>query len=110
MTPTEAAVAAMWADLLGVEPRSVRDDFFELGGQSLTMVRFLARVQEAYGVEVPIDVLFAGDFTVAEAARVIDQGRLDAAGEDELAELLDELDGMSDEDVRALLADLPQEA
>jgi acyl carrier protein len=110
MTRTEAAVAAMWEDLLGVAPGSAGDDFFELGGQSLTMVRFIARVQEAYGVELPIDVLFAGGFTVAEAARVIDQSRLDAADEGELAELLDELDGMSDEDVLALLADLPQEA
>ncbi|MEV6986915.1 phosphopantetheine-binding protein [Sphaerisporangium sp. NPDC051017] len=105
MTLTETAVAAMWAELLGVAPSSVDDDFFELGGQSLTMVRFIARVQETYGVELPIDRLFAGDFTVAEAARAIDHGRLEAAGDDEIAALVAELESLSDEDVLALFAE-----
>ncbi|RCG33247.1 hypothetical protein DQ384_02110 [Sphaerisporangium album] len=105
MTLTETAVAAMWAELLGVTPGSVDDDFFELGGQSLTMVRFLARVQETYGVELPIDRLFGGDFTVAEAAKAIDHGRLEAADDTEIAALMAELDGMSDEDVLALFAE-----
>lgn len=105
MTPTETAVAAMWTELLGVTPASPADDFFVLGGQSLAMVQFLARVQENYGVELPIDLLFGGDFTVAEAAAAIDRGRLSTAGDDEIAALLAELEGMSDEDVLALLAE-----
>ncbi|MEU8271625.1 phosphopantetheine-binding protein [Sphaerisporangium sp. NPDC049002] len=105
MTATETAVAAMWAELLGVTPGSVDDDFFELGGQSLTMVRFLARVQETYGIELPVDLLFTGDFTIAEAARAIDRGRLEAADDTEIAALLAELESLSDEDVLALLAE-----
>lgn len=105
MTATETAVAAMWAELLGVTPGSAGDDFFELGGQSLTMVRFLARVQETYGIELPVDLLFTGDFTVAEAARAIDRGRLEAADDTEIAALLTELESLSDEDVLALLAE-----
>ncbi|WP_424533871.1 phosphopantetheine-binding protein [Sphaerisporangium viridialbum] len=105
MTATETAVAAMWAELLGITPGSADDDFFELGGQSLTMVRFLARVQETYGIELPVDLLFTGDFTVAEAARAIDRGRLEAADDTEIAALLTELESLSDEDVLALLAE-----
>jgi acyl carrier protein len=105
MTPTQATVAAMWTELLGVSPASADDDFFALGGQSLAMVQFLARVQENYGIELPIDLLFGGDFTVAEAAAAIDRGRLESADDDEIAALLAELEGMSDEDVMALLAE-----
>jgi acyl carrier protein len=100
MTPTELVVTEMWTELLGGPPPSVNDDFFALGAQSLTLVQFLARVQERYGVELPVDVLFSTEFTVAEAARLIDEALL---GDDRLAELLDELDGMSDEEVQALL-------
>ncbi|WP_214102984.1 phosphopantetheine-binding protein [Acrocarpospora catenulata] len=105
MTPTESAVAEIWTELLGQAPPSTHDDFFELGGQSLTMVQFLARVEEQYGVELPIDVLFASGFTVAEVAKAIDEGRLDAVGDEELAELLKQLEGMSDEEISELLSE-----
>ncbi|GLX93221.1 hypothetical protein GT755_03520 [Herbidospora sp. NEAU-GS84] len=105
MTPTESAVAEIWTELLGQAPPSVDDDFFELGGQSLTMVQFLARVEEQFGVELPIDVLFASGFTVAEASKAIDQGRIAAVDDDELAALLKQLDGMSDDEINELLAD-----
>ncbi|GAA0409840.1 hypothetical protein Acor_36030 [Acrocarpospora corrugata] len=105
MTPTESAVTEIWTELLGQAPPTTHDDFFELGGQSLTMVQFLARVEEQYGVELPIDVLFTSGFTVAEVARAIDQGRLEAVGEEELAELLKHLEGMSDDEISELLSE-----
>ncbi|GII81867.1 hypothetical protein Sru01_68490 [Sphaerisporangium rufum] len=103
MTPTEEAVLAMWTDLLGAPPRTLTDDFFALGAQSLTVVRFLARVQERYGVELPVDELFTSEFTVTAAARLIDEALLGDLADDQLSELLDELEGMSEEEVRALL-------
>jgi acyl carrier protein len=103
MTPTEEVVMGIWTDLLSTPPRSLTDDFFALGAQSLTVVQFLARVQERYGVELPVDELFATEFTVAEAARLIDEALLGDITDDQLAELLGELEGMSEEDVRALL-------
>ncbi|MEU4512803.1 phosphopantetheine-binding protein [Nonomuraea wenchangensis] len=93
----------IWTGLLSTPPRSLADDFFALGAQSLTVVRFLAEVQDRWGVELPVDELFAGDFTVAAAARLIDETLLGEISEDQLAELLDELEGMSEDEVRALL-------
>jgi hypothetical protein len=104
---TEAAVLRIWTDL-GLRPTSVDDDFFVLGGQSLTLVSFVARVQETMGVEVPVDALFDGDLTVAAAARVIDRAQLDGLDPAELAGLLAELDGMTDDEVAALLAQAEQ--
>ncbi len=72
------------------------------------MVQFLARVEEQFGVELPIDVLFASGFTVAEASKAIDQGRIAAVDDDELAAPLKQLDGMSDDEINELLSDAPR--
>ena len=39
-TPLEEALAVVWAELLGVNGIGVRDDFFELGGQSLLVTPY----------------------------------------------------------------------
>ena len=101
---TESTVARIWTEL-GLRPTSVEDDFFALGGQSLTLVRFLVRVQEELGLELPMDALFETDLTVAAVARVVTTARLEAADADELALALAELDAMSEDDLAALLAE-----
>ncbi|GAA0240784.1 phosphopantetheine-binding protein [Cryptosporangium japonicum] len=104
MDATESTVARIWTDL-GLRPTSADDDFFALGGQSLTLVRFLARVREELGLELPVDALFETDLTVRAAANVVTTARLDAADADDLARALAELDGMSEAELAALLAE-----
>jgi amino acid adenylation domain-containing protein len=54
---TEQAVAAIWAEVLGVERVGRGDDFFDLAGHSLVAVRVCSRVRQALGVEaVPRDL------------------------------------------------------
>lgn len=50
----EQALILIWEDLLAVRPIGVRDDFFELGGQSLLAVRLMVRVQERFGTMIPL--------------------------------------------------------
>lgn len=69
-SPTEEALAAIWAEVLGVEDVGPHDDFFDLGGQSLAAAGILARVQEAFGVDLAVSVLFDHP-TVAELAAAI---------------------------------------
>ncbi len=55
---TETALAAIWADLLGVS-RITRDDhFFRLGGHSLTATRMVARIETELGRRVPLKAVF----------------------------------------------------
>src|SRR6266700_5342871 len=69
--PIEATLAQIWGDLLDTQaPVGVRDNLFALGGHSLTATRFVARVGDAYGVELPVHQVFAGP-TIAELAEVI---------------------------------------
>ncbi len=52
----EGRLCALWSDLLGVERVGVRDDFFALGGDSLSMMK-LAAACEAQGLGVTVALL-----------------------------------------------------
>ena len=57
-TETEKIVAEVFAEVLGVDRVGLNDDFFALGGDSLTATRVAARLQLALGREVPVRYLF----------------------------------------------------
>ncbi len=57
-TPLEEAVAAIWAQVLGVERIGVEDDFFALGGHSLLATQVVAQVRSDFAVDLPLHSLF----------------------------------------------------
>ncbi|MFC9981693.1 amino acid adenylation domain-containing protein, partial [Gordonia sp. NPDC127522] len=73
---SEAAVAAVFADVLGLDRVSVTDSFFDLGGNSLSAMRLAARVGEVTGSEISVRDLFDAP-SVRELARA--SADLDAA-------------------------------
>ena len=54
----EAKLVTMWEELLGVHPVSVEDNFFEIGGHSLLVVRLFVRIDQEFGVNLPLTSLF----------------------------------------------------
>ncbi|MFC5181382.1 non-ribosomal peptide synthetase [Actinomadura harenae] len=66
----ETAVAAIYAELLGVDRAGIDDDFFDLGGDSLVAMRVVSRVRRALGVELPVRALFEAPAVAALAARI----------------------------------------
>ncbi|WYY18776.1 non-ribosomal peptide synthase/polyketide synthase [Gordonia malaquae] len=54
----EEAVAAVFAELLGVATVSVTESFFDLGGNSLAAMRLASRVSEALGAQVSVRDVF----------------------------------------------------
>jgi phthiocerol/phenolphthiocerol synthesis type-I polyketide synthase E len=64
-------LAGIWSELLGV-PAGPNDDFFLLGGHSLVATRLIARVHDAFGVQMRLRTLFQTR-TVAGMARWIEE-------------------------------------
>jgi acyl transferase domain-containing protein/thioesterase domain-containing protein len=54
----EAVLGTWWQELLGVERVGLDDDFFELGGQSLIVVRLFSKIKKTYGVNFGLSTLF----------------------------------------------------
>jgi acyl carrier protein len=57
-TESEIKLAAIWRDLFGYQQIGTRDGFFELGGHSLLAIQMLARIREAFDVNLPLVSLF----------------------------------------------------
>jgi acyl carrier protein len=66
-TRIEQFIAALWADVLGIETIGVNDDFFELGGHSLIAAEILSRLALTLGTEITARTLYLRP-TVAELA------------------------------------------
>ena len=57
-TQTEELVAGIWQRVLRRELIGIHDNFFDLGGHSLTATRVLSRVRDLFDVELELESLF----------------------------------------------------
>ncbi|MDP2627789.1 MAG: condensation domain-containing protein, partial [Candidatus Rokubacteria bacterium] len=73
-TPTESALAKIWAAVLGLEAVGIQDDFFALGGDSIHATLIASRVRDALGVELPLSSIFQTP-TVTGLAESLDFAR-----------------------------------
>ncbi|MEA2562142.1 MAG: hypothetical protein QOH06_3646 [Acidobacteriota bacterium] len=69
-TAAEEVLAGIWAEVLGLDQVGIHDDFFELGGHSLLATQIIARVREAFAVELPLVSLFEASTVAALAERL----------------------------------------
>ncbi|WP_255653948.1 non-ribosomal peptide synthase/polyketide synthase [Corallococcus sp. EGB] len=72
-TELERSLTALWQEVLGVERVGLEDRFFDLGGNSLTLVQLHSRMRGLLKVEVPLAELFQYSSIAALVARVRDR-------------------------------------
>jgi FkbH-like protein len=72
----EGVLCEMWQGLLGIEACGLHDNFFALGGTSLAAFRMLARIRDAFAVDLDANVLFDTSLTVAMLAVAVRSQRL----------------------------------
>ena len=70
-TSTEETLARLWGEVLGLEQVGRYDNFFELGGHSLLATRLVARIRQAFKVDLSLRRLFEAP-TIAAVADFID--------------------------------------
>jgi acyl-CoA synthetase (AMP-forming)/AMP-acid ligase II/thioesterase domain-containing protein len=71
-TLLEEKLAAIWAQVLGLEHVGVSDDFFELGGHSLQAVHLFAQIGQVFGRDLPLSTLFQAS-TIEQLASIVSQ-------------------------------------
>src|SRR5687767_8153710 len=73
-TPTEASLARLWGEVLGLEQVGRYDNFFELGGHSLLATQLVARIRHTFKVDLSLRRLFETP-TLTAVAEFIDHIR-----------------------------------
>ena len=83
-------LAALWRELIAADSPGRHDSFFDLGGASLTAVQLIAEIEEAFGIDFPLERLFDAP-TIAGLAAQIEEDltrQIEALSEEEAAALL----------------------
>jgi len=70
--PTEEIITHLWETVLETHPVGIHDNFFEVGGNSLTAMQLLSQLQNTFEVELTIAQLF-GALTPAKQAEMVSQ-------------------------------------
>ncbi len=102
-TPAEQVVAGIWAEILRMDHISLNDNFFELGGHSLRGVQVISRLRDAFQVKLPLRSLFERP-TVEGLVSEIAQLRGGREIIEEIAEVIQEIEHLSEEDIKDILS------
>jgi acyl carrier protein len=81
--PVLETLVDIWKEVLGEETFGVHDNFFDLGGHSLSLIKIASRIFDAFGVRLDYRTLMGADTVLAQAeavetARTRSNRRLDA--------------------------------
>jgi surfactin family lipopeptide synthetase A len=102
-TPTEKFISEIWAQLLGLSQVGIHDNFFELGGHSLLAYQVISRLNQAYRVDLAMRSIFEAP-TIANLALSITNLQMANENVDDLAQIIEEIKGMSGDELENVLA------
>ncbi|HKQ60129.1 MAG TPA: amino acid adenylation domain-containing protein [Candidatus Polarisedimenticolaceae bacterium] len=102
-TPIEEVIVGIWSEVLDVPQIGVEDDFFALGGHSLTATQVLSRMRELFEVDLQLRLLFEAP-TVGAFSRALVAAAGPDAGIEETSRLVLRLAAMPEEEVARRIA------
>src|SRR5690606_38001316 len=93
VTPTndiERQLVNIWQEVLGKDKVGINDNFFDLGGHSLTAIRLIARIKKEFSIELNIKDVFA-EPTIETLADIINNDIWLQSSLDEDGDVYDEI-------------------
>ena len=102
-TSLEEVLALHWSSVLGLDRTGIYDNFFELGGHSLLLTRLAAQLQDIFPTGTPMLTLLFQNPTVATLAEAIAANNTAPQDAEEVAQLWQRVQSLSDEKVQAML-------
>jgi amino acid adenylation domain-containing protein len=92
-TPIEQMLAEIWGAVLKLDRVGVEDNLFAIGGHSLIATRIVARIREAFQIDLPLRALYDAP-TIARLAVAVVTAQAEKADADLLEQLLAEVEEM----------------
>ncbi len=74
VTDLEKKICALWSSLLNIEPVGTRDNFFDLGGNSLLALQFVAYMKTEHGIDVSVIKVYQHPTVAALSASIEGKG------------------------------------
>ncbi|MET0650624.1 MAG: non-ribosomal peptide synthetase, partial [Pyrinomonadaceae bacterium] len=71
-TEVEVVMASIWRGVLRLDEVGIHDDFFGLGGQSILAIQIIHRVNQSFGVNLPMRAIF-DDPTVTGLSLLVEE-------------------------------------
>lgn len=102
-TPLEEELAEIWAEVLCQDQVGIHDNFFDLGGDSISAIRVISRILEKFQLALSVHSFFPAT-TVEQMSSVISQSQGKNLNKEDLEHVLTELESLSDEDAERILA------
>jgi amino acid adenylation domain-containing protein len=68
--PLQKELAQIWSEVLGIDTIALDDNFFDLGGHSLTAVQMTFQIRQTFGVDFPLQALLQAPVLRAQAQRL----------------------------------------
>lgn len=73
-TPLEEKICNLWSTLLNIDPVGTKDNFFDLGGNSLLALQFVAYLKAEHGIDVSVIKVYQHPTVAALSAGIEGKG------------------------------------
>jgi acyl carrier protein len=89
-TESENMIAGIWQEFLGLEQIGIHDNFFEMGGDSLSIVQLNGKLKRELNRDIPVAVMFKY-LTIQSFVQYLEKGEQEEIAQEEEVDRTDEL-------------------
>ncbi len=82
-TEIEKKLVLIWKELLGIEKIGIKDNFFDLGGHSLSATKLVSSIQKAFSIKISINKIFEHPILEDQSDLIENLGTINQSNKDQ---------------------------